>query len=109
MTNINLKCRSCRHQEPLPVLRCPDCGAIMDPVQRKRSMSPIIVILLLFFVLGPFALPMLWRNDRFNTATKWVLTVMVVIYTFVALWYVWVFVENLMGQVDQAMGQMQAF
>jgi len=39
--------------------------------------SPWLVLLMLFLVLGPLALPMLWRSRRFSRAWKIVLTVAV--------------------------------
>ena len=65
-------------------------------------MSPIIVVFLLFLVLGPLGLWMLWRNNRFSVAWKVVLTILVCIYTVVILWVVYVVVGK---ALDAAMGQ----
>ncbi|HLK13060.1 MAG TPA: hypothetical protein VKW76_16915 [Candidatus Binatia bacterium] len=35
---------------------------------------PWLVLVLLFFVLGPFALPLLWRSSGFSRPAKIVLT-----------------------------------
>ena len=34
------------------------------------------VLVMLFLVLGPLALPLLWKSDRFPRWSKWVLTVL---------------------------------
>ncbi len=47
----------------------------------KWYMRPIIVVLLLFFVLGPFGLPLLYRSSGFTRKWKIVLTILVIIYT----------------------------
>ncbi len=47
----------------------------------KWYLRPVSVILLLFFVLGPFGLPLLYRSPSFSKATKIVLTIIVIIYT----------------------------
>jgi len=47
----------------------------------KWYLSPISVVLLLFFVLGPFGLPLLYRSPRFSKALKIILTVVVIVYT----------------------------
>ncbi len=44
-------------------------------------LRPVIVLLLLFIVLGPFALPLLYKSPQFNKTLKILLTVVVVIYT----------------------------
>ena len=47
----------------------------------KWYLKPISVILLLFFVLGPFGLPLLYRSPKFNKTLKIILTIVLVIYT----------------------------
>ncbi len=42
---------------------------------------PLWVLILLFLVLGPLALPYLWRSPSFSRRLKVVLTVLVVAYT----------------------------
>ena len=44
-------------------------------------LRPLSVVLSLFFVLGPFGLPLLYRSPRFSRTSKIVLTIAVVIYT----------------------------
>ena len=44
-------------------------------------LRPMSVILLLFFVLGPFGLPLLYRSPKFSKTLKTVLTAVVIIYT----------------------------
>jgi hypothetical protein len=47
----------------------------------KWYLRPISVVLLLFFVLGPFGLPLLYKSPKFTKKLKIVLTVVVIIYT----------------------------
>jgi predicted neutral ceramidase superfamily lipid hydrolase len=47
----------------------------------KWYLRPIGVVLLLFFVLGPFALPLLYKSLKFSKTLKIVLTILVMIYT----------------------------
>jgi hypothetical protein len=42
---------------------------------------PVWVLVLLFVVLGPLALPFLWRSPRFSSPLKVVLTLLVLAYT----------------------------
>ena len=47
----------------------------------KWYLRPISVILLLFFVLGPFGLPLLYKSPQFSKTLKIILTIAVIIYT----------------------------
>jgi hypothetical protein len=44
-------------------------------------LRPVWVLVLLFFVLGPLALPNLWKSPRFSQGFKVVLTIVVIVYT----------------------------
>jgi len=44
-------------------------------------LKPVSVVLLLFFVLGPLALPLLYKSPKFNKTLKIILTIAVIIYT----------------------------
>ncbi|HSB05041.1 MAG TPA: hypothetical protein VLK23_07565 [Thermodesulfobacteriota bacterium] len=48
----------------------------------KWYLRPLVVIVSLFFVLGPFGLPLLYRSPKFSRKMKILLTVAVGIYTF---------------------------
>ena len=51
------------------------------PAPLKWYYRPLWVLILLFLVLGPLALPYLWRSPSFSRRVKVVLTVLVVAYT----------------------------
>ena len=52
-----------------------------DDGKVKWYFRPIPVVLLLFFVLGPFGLPLLYKSPKFNKSSKIILTIAVIIYT----------------------------
>ena len=54
---------------------------IKEEVKVGWYLNPISVILLLFIVLGPFALPVLYKSPKFSKALKTILTVAVLVYT----------------------------
>ena len=43
------------------------------------------VLLMLFVVMGPFGLPLVWKNPRFSHGVKVALTVVMVLYTLVLI------------------------
>ena len=47
----------------------------------KWYLRPFSVILLLFFVLGPLGLPLLYKSPKFSKTLKAILTIIVVLYT----------------------------
>ena len=47
----------------------------------KWYLRPVGVVLLLFFVLGPFGLPLLYKSPNFSKTSKIILTIAVVLYT----------------------------
>ena len=47
----------------------------------KWYLRPVSVVLLLFFVLGPLALPLLYKSPKFSKTLKIILTIVVLIYT----------------------------
>jgi len=51
------------------------------PAPPKWYYRPVWVLVLLFLVLGPLALPYLWKSPRFSRRLRVVLTVLVIAYT----------------------------
>ncbi len=47
----------------------------------KWYLRPISVVLLLFFVLGPFGLPLLYKSPKFSRTLKIILSIVVIVYT----------------------------
>ncbi len=47
----------------------------------KWYLRPMGVVLPLFFVLGPFGLPLLYKSPNFGKTSKIILTIAVILYT----------------------------
>jgi hypothetical protein len=52
-----------------------------EPPKPKWYYNVWFVLIMLFFVIGPFGLPLVWRNPRFARGTKVLLTLVMVVYT----------------------------
>ena len=55
--------------------------------QAKWYHNALVVLFLIFFVLGPFGLPILWKSPHFSKTWKWIFTVLSILYTVVICWY----------------------
>lgn len=55
--------------------------------------------------LGPFALPLLWRNPRYKMKTKILGTAVVTLLTIFLIWVVKVYLEPLLEQYKSLTGQ----
>ena len=58
-----------------------ECKKPKEDRNTKWYLRPISVVLLLFFVLGPFGLPLLYKSPKFSKGLKIVLTIVVIVYT----------------------------
>jgi len=71
-----------------------------DSSHPKWYFSVWFIIAMLFLVLGPLALPLLWKSPRFPRAAKVVLTVVVFLYTALLLGSSGVMVQKIMRLVE---------
>jgi hypothetical protein len=62
----------------------------------KWYLNPIVVLLLLFFVLGPFGLPLLYRSPHFGKTSKIILTIITAVYTIYLLYETVVIVQSML-------------
>ena len=80
-------------------------------VARPRwSENPWVILPLLFLLLGPFALPMLWRSRCFPRLWKIILTIVVTVITVWICWQLWLVFQQAWGLVrDLEKAQAQGF
>jgi hypothetical protein len=67
-------------------------------------LSPIAVILLLFFVLGPLGLPLLYKSPHFSKALKIILTIVVIIYTAYLIYETIQITRELFKKIEELQG-----
>ena len=67
----------------------------------KWYYRPWVVILLLFFVLGPFGLPLVYKSPKFSRKSKGVWTAVMAVYTGYLVYATWAVVERFYGIVVQ--------
>lgn len=92
-------CRRCRAVLDADDNYCRRCGMPtgmdrQDPApatsdSKKHWESPWVIVGLLLAVIGPFALPLVWRSRRFSFLWKYILTVVSVCQTILVVWLLW--------------------
>ena len=55
-------------------------------METKWYHGRVTEILMLFFVLGPVGLPLLWKSPHFSKLWKQILTALTLIYTALMIW-----------------------
>lgn len=83
-------CRRCGAATPLGI----KLGVRPSANHPAAWESPWIILPLLFFVLGPLALPLLWRSHCFTRTWKIILTVVVAIETVLLVWSSWIVIKR---------------
>ena len=70
--------------------------------------STASIAFLAFFVLGPFALILVWKSTRMGAVAKKVLTALIVVYTGVSIYYFYqmiVLILAQMAELDEVMSR----
>lgn len=56
-------------------------ATLREPSKPKWYYNVWVVLVMLFFVLGPLGLPLVWKNPHFSRWVKTALTLVMVVYT----------------------------
>jgi len=60
---------------------------------------PVVIVLLAVFVLGPLALPLVWRTPAWGPLGRWIATLLILAYTVLLGWLVWLDVQMVLGEM----------
>ena len=81
-------CPSCGELALDTAIYCSQCGILLGsgeakptPPRSRWYHNVWLVLIALFFVLGPFGLPLVWTNPRFSRTVKLILTAAMALYT----------------------------
>lgn len=83
--DMTMRCRACSARIEKTDQFCRYCGKRQYGGKTPWYYEPIIVILIGFFVLGAFAVPLVFRSPKFTPAAKWTLSFLLIVYTVVVV------------------------
>lgn len=66
--------------------------------------EPVVILVLAFTLLGPFAIPMIWRSPKFTKGAKIALSLLLIALSLAALailaWVAWILFAHLQELAD---------
>lgn len=84
---------------------CSQCGKPIGST--PWYYRPLWIMVLALFVLGPFALPLVWKSPAISRPAKIWITVGITVYSLLLVYWTWVLTVRIYHQMQQVMDALE--
>jgi uncharacterized membrane protein YvbJ len=75
------KCPFCAEEIQDDAVKCKHCGSMLEKNEPEKWYFKPVSLIIAFITVGPFALPLVWKNPRFSQRTKIIISLIVIVVT----------------------------
>lgn len=95
-----IRCHKCGATVAANANYCSNCGA-KQTTKEAWYYQPVWILVLALFVLGPFALPLVWKSQKMGRSIKIILAILILAYTSYCVYLTYVITMTQLQQFNE--------